>query len=342
MTRKDYPSRGELEVISVVCETYLAEMLATSEVVELPSLNSLKLKCIEGYKFGLSPLESIDKIHFWHQNVKRSHYNPDTKQWEDHWLKVPVIVPHASLLLVLLRQHPSYDYEDVESDEETCTVRVWYSPVGGERVNYDHTLTRKEADDSGISMTRGKGGAKVKKRIWQNEPAKMLRWATVRQAVRLFAPDVWSADSDEAFRALDDHTPIEEPIPSVRSEPESEPEQEAAPEPPPSEPKAEEVQETPPKAEPKAAGATPAAVQSSSYAKVMAYLREGESADYQIGSSWKGLDKFAVTTAYNVIAEHHGAPGTPPVPEIEALAQQNEAVKVKALLGYDASKGGQL
>ena len=77
-------------------------------------------------------------------------------------------------------------YLFLERTPQTCTVRL-IGPLGDE---HDHTMTRQEADQMGITKEKNKETNQLQEKFnWRANPAGMLSNNTIKAAIRLWFPD---------------------------------------------------------------------------------------------------------------------------------------------------------
>lgn len=110
----------------------------------------------------------------------------------------PVLTMAAKSMGALVKQHPDYDYQILQRDEDTCRIEF----TQGKDIKYVQTLTRKDCDKRGIT----------KKPNWQSMPSLMLFYRTLAEGVRTFCPDVLGGASAYDKDELPDDTSAPAPI----------------------------------------------------------------------------------------------------------------------------------
>lgn len=245
-------------------------------------VNDLVLKMVGGHGYGLDPLDAVS----------------------NYWITPQFHQPHARYFLARMKSHPNYDCNVIKSDAEKCVLEIHrLNKVKGEWERAEFTLTREDADVRNIS-TLGNGV----KRQWRQEPQKMLQWAAVREAMRVFCPDLLG---DEPLSPDDGVAP---PVNEVAS-----------------------TGDVPVSAEPSVEKPAPSDAKApTDYDRLMAFLETGEACDYD--TTWKGVTTEAMLrNAFGVIAARWGveAPSAPEMAEVWRSGHKDRGV---ALLAFDASQ----
>lgn len=233
-------------------------------------VNDLVLKMVGGHGYGLDPLDAVS----------------------NYWITPQFHQPHARYYLARMKSHPHYDCDVLESDAERCKLAIHrYNKVSSQWQRAEFVLTREDANRRNITTTYG--GVKSQ---WKREPAKMLQWAAVREAMRVFCPDLLGEEPPPV-----DDAPDVEPVAAS------------------------------PASEPPVAGD---AVAPSRYDRLRAFLDAGEACGFD--ASWKGVtSRNMLFSAFGTLAEHHGVE-MPGAEEIDAIWNGSHTDRGLALNAWDA------